>query len=404
MNIKIITDNLLCSGCGTCNAICGQEAISMKKTATMGLLHAVVDFSKCTDCGLCLKMCPSANALEEKNTVSEEIIKGHSECCYVGRSLNAEYYANAQSGGMVTTILAYLFQHQLIDAAVSCRMEYGLPYPNIHYSILTSADELIKNQHSCYTQVDIVSALSKTSQYKSVAIVGIPCQIQGVSNLLKLKKFSNITYRIGLICDKSYSDLYICAISKDIKLPSGKLKIFYRQKDFIHNGRYYNYRDAPTVFANENGEMSIIPKLKRVFLKDFFTVPKCKICWDKLNVHADIVLGDPWGLRGKYDEQHGDSVIIVRTGKAAKIVADMIANKLVKVNQVEMEEVAKGQHVELRLNNIKDVDWESNKQKWQLMEQIGKEKLMNQIALSYKRIALKNKIRKIIDFVILRHE
>lgn len=399
MNIQQITDNLLCTGCGTCNVICGRDAISMKKTTTMGLLHAEINSYKCTDCGLCLRMCPSVNALAETKTVSETKIKGNVDACYVGRSLNAEYYANAQSGGMVTTILAYLFRHQLIDAAVSCRMEYGLPTPSIHYSILTSADEIMKNQRSCYTQVDIVSALRETLQYKSVAVVGIPCQIQGVSNLIKQKKFSNITYRIGLICDRSFSDLYIDAIAQNVKLPGGKLKIVYKRKDFTHNGIRYNYHQAPTVFVNKHGEMAIIPNLKRVFLKDFFTVPKCRLCWDKLNVHADIVLGDPWGLKGKYDEQHGDSVIIVRTGKTARMLDEMKANGLVRFSPVELDEVAKGQHVELKACNIKKLDWESVKQKWLHMEQKDKDVLLAEVAKSYKKVELKNRIRKIIEVI-----
>ena len=46
MNIKQITDNLLCSGCGTCNTICGHNAISMKRTHTMKLLYADNRYNK----------------------------------------------------------------------------------------------------------------------------------------------------------------------------------------------------------------------------------------------------------------------------------------------------------------------------------------------------------------------
>lgn len=127
MNVNQITDNLLCSGCGTCNTVCGRNAITMKKTPTMGLLHAEIDPTKCTDCGLCLKMCPSSNALAEKADVTEEKIIGDIKACYVGRSLDKEIFANAQSGGMVTSILKFLFEKGLIDCAVSCRMDYSTP-------------------------------------------------------------------------------------------------------------------------------------------------------------------------------------------------------------------------------------------------------------------------------------
>ena len=88
MNIKQITDNLLCSGCGTCNTICGHNAISMKRTHTMKLLYADIDTTKCTDCGLCLKMCPSVQVLERKEKITRELIIGDIKACYVGRTLD----------------------------------------------------------------------------------------------------------------------------------------------------------------------------------------------------------------------------------------------------------------------------------------------------------------------------
>lgn len=71
MNIKQITDNLLCSGCGTCNTICGHNAISMKRTHTMKLLYADIDTTKCTDCGLCLKCAQAFKYLNAKKRLQE---------------------------------------------------------------------------------------------------------------------------------------------------------------------------------------------------------------------------------------------------------------------------------------------------------------------------------------------
>ena len=97
------------------------------------------------------------------------------------------------------------------------------------------------------------------------------------------------------------------------KVPNGPIRINYRQKNFIKNGTYYSYEQAPTVILNKNDDMLIVPNVKRMFLKEYFVVPKCKICWDKLNIHADIVLGDPWRINGKYDKKEGDSLVVVRS-------------------------------------------------------------------------------------------
>lgn len=387
-NIQNISDSYLCSGCGTCNAVCPHDAVTMRKTPTMGLLYANVECNKCADCGLCLKMCPSRNSIEEKQSLTPEQIIGSVKACYIGRSLDKDVFANAQSGGMVTTILFYLFSNNLIDAAVSCRMDYGYSVPRVSYSIHTSAKDLLQCQKSCYTQVDIVSALKDTSSYGRVAVVGTACQIRGVSNLMALKKFGNIKYRIGLICDKTYSDTYMDAIMYGEQRPEGEVRINYRQKNFMHEGNYHSYQQAPTVIYNREGDITVVPNSKRIFLKEYFAVPKCKICWDKLNTYADIVLGDPWGLNGKYDEKEGDSVIIVRTEDSECLIADMLSANLIKLSPVTINEVADGQCIEKRVADIRSFDFSKRQKKWKAAEASTKESILH---TCYKKYRDRNK-------------
>lgn len=391
-NIKKISDSYLCSGCGSCNAICGHNAINIKKTNTMGLLHAEVDLTKCTDCGLCIKMCPSSEILKEKENVSTEQIVGNVESCYVGRASDKDVFTNAQSGGMVTAILAYLFDQKLIDAAVSCRMEYASPVPSVHYNILTDKRELNKNQKSCYTQVDIVSALKETSNFKSVAVVGVPCHIQGISRLMSLRKFSNISYRIGLICDKTYAHTYMDAIIHGVKKPKGDILINFRKKNFTYDGIYHSYQQAPTVLINKDNEMTVVPNSKRMFLKDYFAVPKCKICWDKLNTLADIVLGDPWGLKGQYNENEGDSVIIVRTIKGLDLLNRIKEDRLIMVKSINTTEVVEGQLVYRRVRDIRSFDFNAIAREWKFREGKSKKKILFETNKEYKIANLKNHI------------
>ncbi len=36
---------------------------------------------------------------------------------------------------------------------------------------------------------------------KALRVVGLPCHMQGVEALMRLNRFKNIRYRLGLICD-----------------------------------------------------------------------------------------------------------------------------------------------------------------------------------------------------------
>lgn len=391
MTIDIISDNLLCSGCGSCFAACHKDAIVMRKTQTMGLLYAKVDNNKCVNCGVCMKVCPSKRYYEhEAQDLPDQIFS-----CHVGRSLNDTIFKNAQSGGMVTTILVYLFDNHLIDAAVTCQMEYGKPTPTIHFVIATSAQELSRCQKSCYTQVDVVSALKNTKQFQRIAVVGLPCHIEGVCNLERFNLVKNIAYKIGLICEQSYSDAYMDALIGNCVSSKKDIWIEYKKKNFTHYGEYYSYQNAPIVITDRQGILKIEPKEKRVFLKDFFVVPKCRLCDDKLNRQADIVLGDPWGLNGHYDENEGDSVIIVRNSKADALLKEMTSQGLIRFAGVSIEEIKKGQRVGERNKNIKECDFEDVKNEWRRFEAMSRNKI---VTLAQKQYKLKKRAERIICF------
>lgn len=55
MNISQISD--ICTGCGSCVAVCPSAAIRMQPDEH-GFLHPAVDAAACTDCGLCACKCP----------------------------------------------------------------------------------------------------------------------------------------------------------------------------------------------------------------------------------------------------------------------------------------------------------------------------------------------------------
>ena len=87
-----------------------------------------------------------------------------------------------------------------------------------------------------------------------------------------------------------------------------------------------------------------MPNSYRFALKNIFTIPRCKVCNDKLNVNADIVLGDPWGMSG-VDWDNGDSLIITRTSAGKNLVEDLLAKNLIIASEHDISEVINGQHV-----------------------------------------------------------
>lgn len=345
--IKEVVENYLCSGCGTCNVICNQSAIKMEFNS-IGQLLPMIDSQKCIDCGLCYDYCPS---LDKKRIVHSLLhddtnLYGDILGTYIGKSTDEIIYRNSQSGGVATAILTYLFDNGLIDAAIVCHVEYANEYQS-KAIIVTNKHDLLKCQKSSYSPVDMVSAVKEANSYHSVAFVGTGCHIQGVRTLQSFrngKKYSNIKYLIGLICDRT-----LCKTATDVLYNNHSKG---KKKKLIWRDKSVNYKNAKLLIEEESGKKKEVPSWKRHYLKEYFTAPRCMICFDKFNLGADIVLGDPWGVQD-VDWTNGESLVLCRTSLGQTVIDDMIQRSNVVLRQVEPYQALKGQAIDKRLSLIR---------------------------------------------------
>jgi len=363
-NISLVTYNHLCTGCGTCKVICPHNAISMQKT-NIGRLFADIDTDLCTDCGACMEICPGYDKNDYVIPVNINPFEGVIKNTYTGISTNEYIYENSQSGGLVTECLSYLFDTKRIDAAVVCTTDYGTDRPFVSALIVVDKQQLLLSQRSSYTPVDMVSALEYTRIYKKVAFVGLPCHIQGVISLQhKYKKYDNIIFKFGLICERSLSEAVADIFTSEMTNIKKK-KIYWKLK------KGYVYKNAPVVVENEDGETKVIPASKRHLLKDYFTSPRCRICFDKMNIHSDITFGDPWGM-SNIDWQKGESLVVTRTDKGENLIQNLIQEGRVKLNIASFEEVRQGQGLEKRKSQVKIFFEVYRKHNWLLPNYVAK--------------------------------
>lgn len=337
-NIQKVSDSFMCSNCGVCKAICPKDAINFKKS-TIGRMYATVNES-CIECGLCIKVCPSLDKTLYKTFPDRYI--GNINNIYIGKSTDKQIFNNAQSGGICTALLKFLFKAKKIEAAIVCKMLSGNP-PIVTPFVITDINQLYECQKSCYTPVDILSVIKDTAKFKSIALVGLPCHIQGAIKLEEIiKKYSNIKYKIGLICDRT-----LCETIQNVMIrfcANGTAKINWRKKNVRKGNYYYPYKTAPIVVSYDKGTEYVLPNIYRLSLKEMFTAPRCRVCYDKLNTFADIVVGDPWGM-SNVDWEKGDSVIITRTTTGQKLIEDLKNSNFITLNNANIEELLKGQHI-----------------------------------------------------------
>ena len=321
------------------------------RQSAIGRLYAGVVNDRCVECGLCLKVCPSRSIDDIVGAVSEDALLGGIRSITIGRSARKDLYKNGQSGGAATALLTYLFDTGKIDSALVVRMESGIQ-PFGKAFIATSTEELKQSQKSCYTPVALLEALKETDKYHSLAVVGLPCHLRGLENLMRhAKRFGNVRYKIGLVCDRT-----LCSGIQDALTPKSlqgtSRKMIFRSYGDVGDRRI-PYREAAVAIFPENGPVVFASREDRFALKEMFTSPRCRICPDKLSTTSDITLGDPWGMEGG-DTEQGDNVIVVRTETGENWLQDAVEKGYILLKKASSaDELSRGQHIPDRVQQVR---------------------------------------------------
>lgn len=335
---KIVSDGL-CTGCGTCVGICPQGAIKMIEIPS-GFLIPSIDSKDCANCGLCIKICPGSHLQRELISESIDPFTGPVLSAYCGYALDANIRKNAQSGGIVTALLCHMLNSGQVDQAVVVQMpEDGTLRPKS--IIVNNMQELMKAQGSKYCPVAVNASLPKKSAKKYTALVGLPCQIQGLSNA----QFFNqdwreyISFKIGLFCDRMLAYGSIDYLINKSVLPKKEIVTF-RYKDKSLGGYPGNVS-----IRSKDGRTHSVHGQHRIACKDAFTSLRCRLCFDKLNILSDLSVGDAWGVM---EDKEGFSVIAVRTEKADNILKSAERAKILYLNEINPDAIFKGQAIEAR--------------------------------------------------------
>lgn len=407
MTIKPVVESAECCACGACNSICPHNAIEIR-TTNIGRKYADIN-DKCVDCGLCSKVCPVLND-ESQDRFADKYV-GDIRNCYVGKSLDERIFNNAQSGGMCTLVLKYLFDNQKIDAAVVTCMDEGVT-PVVYGRVITTAEQLYDSQKSCYTMVDVLSALKETRNYKSVAVVGLPCQMHALDLACKLgKRYDNIKYRLGLVCDRT-----LCGLIQDVMLrlsnvDNEHVKIQWRNKNGSFKDQVFNYKNAPITISSNGQILAAISRENRLGLKDFFTPPCCRQCSDKLAKYADMVFGDPWGVPG-IDSIKGESLVITRTDVGEKLIHECIENQYAELRVVSKNDVFRGQDIEKKKKQS-EAELKIKREIFLTIEQLDSQQIVSKAIKELEkerkrkksiRYRFKNQCKRVINIIVKCYE
>ncbi len=298
-----------------------------------------IDQQSCSECGLCYQVCPGRKLGKSLATmIPSDPFVGQIITCEVGRATDESIFTNGQSGGVVTALLTHLFTAGQIDAALVAAMPTATP-PRGDVMVATSPTDLFKAQKSKYSPIPMLQVLRDLGEFKGrIAVVGPACRFHGMHNLLDVMPnlLKRPPIKLGLICDRVMTTAAIDFLGRQAASePISHLVWRDKQRPC--------YPGNPVVRTSKGDEI-ILRASQRMAIKDFFTPVRCRLCFDKLNVFADVVFGDPHGIKG-VDRVGGETVVLVRTELGQEIVNSAKNAGAVELRNTSMETVVAGQGV-----------------------------------------------------------
>ena len=300
-----------CIQCGTCVAACPSDSIGIGDDGLPELVKM------CTGCSLCWDFCPRGGMRYERQWVitgGEDNVKGAGDpITEFSARVEEDWRDGSQDGGVVTGVLGHLLEAGEIDGALIATESDEDPWKAEGF-MATSVEELVENTGTIYNQTMALGHLDfskwedkfeKDWEDISLALVGTPCEIEGISALQDFEweygaqeeGVRAIDYKIALMCTKNFN--YQSLIGEKLQEERGIDIDTVGKMDVLHGKLMVDDKDGERILEED------IENFHDAALKG------CDECADFTGFCADLTVGSV----GSSDEY---SSVIVRTEQGMK--------------------------------------------------------------------------------------
>lgn len=305
-----ITNKADCCGCTACASVCAHHAISMEPDA-MGFLYPKVDTDKCTECGLCEKVCAFNPNYDRSLNLPEPQI-------YAARHKDMHEIETSRSGAAFIAISDYVLEQGGVV--------YGAGYTE-HFRVVhkraTSKEERNEFKGSKYVQSDLKDIFPQVKadlkQGLTVLFSGTPCQTAGLASYIG-KRLREKLILVDIVCHGVPAPYiwrdYLVYLEKKYKQPI--VEVNFRDKSRIGwNGHIES-------FIFQDGSKKEFNTYTYLFYRHIMLRPSCSKChYTNFNRPSDFTLADYWGwekLSPDFNKDNkGCSLLFVNTEKGLEI-------------------------------------------------------------------------------------
>ena len=323
-----------CCGCRACANICPLHCIAFQMDQE-GFEYPIVDKGRCSECGLCIKVCPFNDTIKLDKPKYMDV--------YGAWNTDDKVKFSCSSGGLFTTFAEYIISQGgiVFGAEVGENCE-------IRHTGTRQKESIEKFRKSKYVQSNTGWVYQEVKEYleqgRQVLFSGTPCQIMALHKFLG-KKYDNL-YAIDVVCTGVSSPGVWSSYIKQIESECGSkvLDAIFRHKELDNVVLKAGDRNLTIKLIFENGttlyQNNRQNRFFDGFLEKLFLRPSCSHCKAKNFVSgSDIQLGDFWEIEQMYPEVlpmtkdkkkivFGVSEVFIYTDKGKKLF-DAIADNIV---------------------------------------------------------------------------
>jgi len=321
---EVVTSGL-CTGCAGCIVACPYDVLSYDDTGgKYRPFHIDADGGpeNCTHgikgCTMCTRACPRFRLWEpeidthlfgRERTPDEDA--GVSSDILLVRATDPEILELGQDGGLVSALLIWALEHDVIDAALVSVLEGDGSTWKAVPGLATNRAEVLAAAGSRYTYSanPLAYPLAIAAGAERIALVGMGCQASAAP-VMKARKAGKIARRlsltIGLMCSKTFDD----AIFPELF----EAKYGIARADIAK----MNIKGVFQVWTRDGGYHEIPLKEAHAWTRE-----GCKSCPDFAAEHADISTG---GI-GAFNDW---TLTMIRTDTGRELIEAMVAGGAVE--------------------------------------------------------------------------
>ena len=292
----------LCTGCGLCNDLCPQKAITMVEDTETGHFVPCINNELCVDCKICEKHCPSLKSPEYKSELVTYAAwrkdSGKREGSSSG-GVAAEFYEIALAEG-------YCVVGTYLDDKCSAKLK-----------LTDSARDIEKFRGSKYIQADgsgvYVDCIERMKAGNKVLFIGTPCQCAAMRAAAG-KLYLDQVLTVELICHGVSSQKIFADYVKSIEAKKKKkiTKVSFRSPWGVELSLYAGEKK---VWQYKGHEDDFLVSFQEGILHNDI----CYSCpYAREERASDITIGDFWKIGGEIPFDKPDckvSVLIVNSKK-----------------------------------------------------------------------------------------